>query len=271
MSVEVPMTLQFLIAMIAYAINERMARKMEYMQEEVRILKEALTAATGKERINFTAEQRRRLALKGKDLTPDERRACCQIVKPETILAWFRAMAASKYDSSKKRGPGRPRKPGEIRDLVLRMADENPSWGYTKIRDAIRGLKITIGRTTVSNILEEAGMVPAPERGRTRTWKKFIKIHLDTLYACDFFSVEVLSVFGVVRHMVFFVMEIKTRAVEIGGIRVDPDGEWLKQVAQNLVDPLDGFLRHATHLIHDRDPTRRSQAPGSSCARSFRE
>ncbi len=249
-----PLQLQFLVAMIADAINERMARKMEYMREEILILKEALAAKTGTERITFTAEQRRRLALKGKNLTPEERRTCCQIVKPDTILAWFRSLAASKYDSSKKRGSGRPRKPGEIRDLVLRMADENPTWGYTKIRDAIRGLKIEIGRTTVSNILEEAGMVPAPERGRTRTWKKFIKIHLDTLYACDFFSVEVLGVFGTVRHMVFFIMEIKTRAVEIGGIRVDPDGEWLKQVARNLVDPLDGFLRHATHLIHDRDP-----------------
>ncbi len=249
-----PLQLQFLVAMIAYAINERMARKMEYMVEENRVLKEALTAATGKERITFTAEQRRRLAVKGKALTPEERRTCCQIVKPETILAWFRDLAASKYDGSKNRKPGRPRKPEEIRELVLRMANENPGWGYTKIRDAIRGLKITIGRTTVSDILSAAGMVPAPERGRTRTWKKFIKIHLDTLYACDFFSVEALGVFGTVRYMIFFVIEVKTRAVEIAGIRIDPNGEWMKQLARNLLDPVDGFLRRATHLIHDRDP-----------------
>ena len=83
-----PVTLQFIIAMIAYAINERMARKVEYLQEEVRVLKEALAAATGKTRIAFTPEQRRRLARKGKDLTPEERKACCQIVRPETILAW---------------------------------------------------------------------------------------------------------------------------------------------------------------------------------------
>jgi hypothetical protein len=250
-----PLQLQFLVAMIAYAINERMARKMEYMVEENRVLKEALAAATGKERITFTAEQRRRLAVKGKALTPEERRTCCQIVKPETILVWFRSLAASKYDSSKKRSPGRPRKPDEIRELVIRMATENPTWGYTKIRDAMRnGLKVMIGRTTVADILEAAGMVPAPERGKTRTWKKLIKIHLETLYACDFFSVEALGVFGTVRYMVFFVMEVKTRAVEIAGIRVDPNGEWMKQVARNLVDPVDGFLRRATHLIHDRDP-----------------
>ncbi len=250
-----PLQLQFLIAMIAYAINERMARKMEYMQEEIRILKERLEGETGKKRITFTPEQRRRLALKGKALTPEERLTCCQIVKPETILAWFRDLAASKYDSSKKRTPGRPRKPSEIRNLVLRIADDNPTWGYTKIRDAMRnGLKIMIGRSTVSDILEDAGMVPAPERGRTRTWKKFIKIHLDTLYACDFFAVEALGVFGTVRYMVFFVMEVKTRAVELVGICVDPNGEWMEQIARNLVDPVDGFIRRATHLIHDRDP-----------------
>ena len=95
-----PLPLRFFIAMIAYALNERMARKQEYLLEEVRVLKEALAAKTGTERITFTAEQRRRLALKGRALTPAERRTCCQIVKPETILSWFRALAASKYDSS---------------------------------------------------------------------------------------------------------------------------------------------------------------------------
>ena len=85
-----PAPLQFIVAMFAYALNARMARKMEYLQEEVRVLKEALAAATGKTRIELNAEQRRRLALKGKELTAEERRACCQIVRPETILAWFR-------------------------------------------------------------------------------------------------------------------------------------------------------------------------------------
>jgi len=98
-----PLPLQFFIAMLAHAINERMARKMEYMQGEIRTLKEALAARTGSQRITFTAEQRRRLALKGMKLTPAERRACCQIVKPETILAWFRALAASNYDGPRNR------------------------------------------------------------------------------------------------------------------------------------------------------------------------
>jgi transposase len=188
-------------------------------------------------------------------LTPDERKGCCQIVRPSTILAWFRQLAAKKYDSSmQRRKPGRPRKPGEIRELVIGLARENPGWGYTKIRDALRGLKIEIGRSTVAGILAEAGIEPAPERTHRRTWKQFIRSHWETLYACDFFAVETLGMFGAVRIMVLFVIELRTRAVHIAGMQINPDGAWMTQVARNLVDPEEGFLRNATHLIHDRDP-----------------
>jgi putative transposase len=247
-------TLQFIVAMIAYAINERMARRVDYLREEVLVLKEALATATGKARIDLSTEQRRRLALKGKDLTPEERRVCCQIVRPETILAWFRHLAAQKYDSSEARKAGRPGKAADIRKLVLELARDNPGWGYTRIRDALRGLKIEIGRTTVANMLAEAGIEPGPERNRKRTWTRFLKSHWETLYACDFFSVETLGAFGTVRYMVFFVIEVKSRAVQIAGVCIAPDGDWMKQVARNLLDPTDGFLRNASYLVHDRDP-----------------
>jgi len=249
-----PVTVQFIVAMLAYALNERMVRKVEYLREENRVLKEAIRAATGKTRIPLTDEQRRRLATKGKALTPAEREECCQVVRPSTILAWFRQLVARKYDSSQVRTPGRPRKAKDIRELVLRIANENPGWGYTKIRDALRGLKIEIGRTTVANMLAESGIEPAPERNRKRTWKHFLRSHWETLYACDFFAVETLGMFGTVRYMVFFVIELRSRAVHLAGIRVDPNGAWMMQVARNLLDPMDGFLRNATHLIHDRDP-----------------
>jgi integrase-like protein len=87
-----------------------------------------------------------------------------------------------------------------------------------------------------------------------RTWKQFLQSHWETLYACDFFGVEVLGVVGTVRHMVFFVIDVKSRAVEIAGVRIAPDGDWMKQITRRLLDPTDGFLRHASHLIHDRDP-----------------
>jgi hypothetical protein len=212
-----PVPIQFIVAMFAYAINERMARRLEYVQEEVRVLREALAAATGRTRIAFAPEQRRRLALKGKVLTPQEREGCRQIVRPSTILAWFRKLAARKYDGSgQRRKPGRPRKPNDIRELVIWLANENLGWGYTKIRDALRGLKIDIGRSAVASILAEAGIEPAPERGRRRTWKQFVKSHWQTLYACDFFAVETLRAFGTVRVTVFFVVELHSRAVHTG-------------------------------------------------------
>ena len=132
-----PLPLQFLIVMVAHAINERLARRIDYLQEEVRVLKEALAAATGNSRLPLTNDQRRRLAVKGKALTPEERESCCQLVRPSTILKWFRQLVARKYDSSRVRKPGRPRKANEIRDLVLRIARENPT--YVKAPDMWRG------------------------------------------------------------------------------------------------------------------------------------
>ena len=190
-----PSTLQFFIVLIACAINERQQKALDYKAEEVVILKEILTAITKKTRIDFTEDQRARLALVGKALTAKERRELCEIVRPKTILDWFRRIYAEKYDSSKSpRRNGRPPKRKQIRELVIRLAEDNLSWGYTKIRDvANRGLQIDICRNTVANILRAAGIVPAPEREKKRTWNQFIRSHLHCLYACDFFTVEVLG------------------------------------------------------------------------------
>ena len=137
-------------------------------------------------RFGFTADQRRRLALAGQELSPDEPRKYCQLVKPATILAWFGVKGARKYDSWATRKFGRPRKAPHIRQLVIKMAEANLGWSYTKIRDALRtGLKIEIGRTTVANILFDAGIDPASEREKKRTWKRFMNTDWEPLYACD--------------------------------------------------------------------------------------
>jgi putative transposase len=78
----------------------------------------------------------------------------------------------------------------------------------------------------VASLLAQAGLEPAPERIRKRTWTDFLKSHWETLYACDFFSVEALGVFGTVRHTVFFVIEVKSRAVQVAGIHLAPNGDW---------------------------------------------
>ena len=115
-----PSTLQFLIVMIACSINERMQKRLDYKTAEVLVLKEILRSVTGKSRIDFNESQRKRLAVKGKDLTPRERDECCELVRPRTILDWFRRIYSEKYDSSKsRRRPGRPRKPEETRKSAV--------------------------------------------------------------------------------------------------------------------------------------------------------
>ncbi len=151
---------------------------------------------------------------------------------------------AKKYDGTAKRSRGRPRKRDEIADLVLEMADENQSWGYTRIRDALHNLGITVDRNTVKRILNDHGIEPAPERKRTGTpWKSFLAVHWGALATIDFFNVEVLTFTGITRYHVLFAMRLETREVQILGITDQPCESWTKQMARNLSDPVEGFLR----------------------------
>jgi len=134
------------------------------------------------------------------------------------------------------------------------MAEENLSWGYTRIRDALHNLGITTDRNTVKRILNDHGIESAPERKRKMPWSTFIAVHLDVLAAMDFFNVEVLTLTGIVRYHVLFAIHLKTRKVQIVGIKANPSEEWMKQMARNLTDCYDGFLKDMRHVIIDRDP-----------------
>jgi putative transposase len=176
------------------------------------------------------------------------------IVTPDTILRWYRRLVAQKYDGSKARRPGRPSTPCDIAAVVVRMATENPTWGYTRIRGGLKHLGHDVGRNTIKAILKDHGIEPAPERGVKTSWKTFLAAHWEGLAAADFFTVEVLTLHGLVRYVVFFVMKLKTRTVEIAGITAEPDDAWMAQLARNLTDPSDGFLRGMQRIILDRDP-----------------
>jgi putative transposase len=165
---------------------------------------------------------------------------------------WYRRLIARKYDGSKSRTVGRPRTAAEIEALILQMAHQNPTWGYTRIRGALYNLGHEIGRNTIKRILLEDGIDPIQRRGMS--WEMFLKAHWGAIAATDFFSVEVLTRVGLVRCFVFFVMDLQTRRIEIAGIAQQPDGEWMKQIARNLTDADSGFLNGARYLIHDRDP-----------------
>jgi hypothetical protein len=132
--------------------------------------------------------------------------------------------------------------------------DRNPTWGYTRIRGGLTSLGHNVARNTIKAILTDHGIEPAPERCTKTPWKTFLAAHWDGLAAADFFTVEVLTMAGLVRYIVFFVMKLKTRTVEIAGITRQPHGDWMRQIARNLSDAHDGFLRDMHYVILDRDP-----------------
>ena len=175
------------VVLVALAgwLNREQQKTIDYLKEENRALREQL----GTKRLWFTDEQRRRLAVKGKELGIKMLRELGCIVTPDTILRWYRELIAAKYDGSEQRRPGRPNKPEELRELVITMARENPSWGYTRIRDALGNLGHEMARTTIQAILKAQGIEPAPERSRRTSWKTFLRSHWDAIAACDFFTV----------------------------------------------------------------------------------
>ena len=115
------------------------------------------------------------------------------IVTPDTLLRWHRELIAKKYDGSEQRRPGRPRSSQEIQALIARMAKDNPSWGYTRIRGALRNLGHRIGRNTIKRILKENGIEPAPEARQGMPWDTFLKAHWGAIAAADFFSLEIIT------------------------------------------------------------------------------
>ena len=241
-----PLTL--VVTCVAGWMNRQQQVVIEYLQEEVHVLQEQLGRGPRYD------DQRRRLALKAKTVGRRGLRRFARIVTPDTLLAWHRRLIARKYDFSTVRKPGRPRTVGELRDLILRMARENRSWGYTRIQGALRNLGHEVGRGTVAQMLKSAGLEPAPDRLSRTTWKEFLRTHWEVLAATDFFTVELWTVVGLVRYHVWFVIRLATREVKIAGIVPEPTGSWMTQTARHLTDGLDGFLNGYRYLIHDRSP-----------------
>jgi putative transposase len=172
---------------------------------------------------------------------------------PDTILGWYRRLVARKFDGSKHRSPGRPRVERAIEELIVRMAEENRSWGYDRIVGALANLGFEVSDQTVGNVLQRHGLPPAPERKRTTTWQAFIRTHLALLAGTDFFTAEVLTLRGLATYYVLFVIHLESRRVDIAGITIHPDEPWVKQIARNVTMEGCGILRDCSYLLHDRD------------------
>jgi putative transposase len=133
------------------------------------------------------------------------------------------------------------------------MARENRSWGYDRIVGALANLGYHISDQTVGNVLRCHGIPIAPERKRTTTWAEFIRTHLALLAATDFFTVEVLTLRGLVTYYVLFFIHLESRRVDIAGITAHPNEPWMQQIARNVTMDGCGILRTRRYLLHDRD------------------
>jgi hypothetical protein len=167
--------------------------------------------------------------------------------RPETLLRWHRQLVARKW-TRPHRPPGRPAIDAETRNLVLRLARENPRWGYRRIQGELLRLDIRVSATSIATILRASGLTPAPRRGPT--WGQFLRSQASGIMACDFFTVETLLL---KTYYVMFFIELGTRRVHLGSMTKNPDSAWVTQQARNVSGDLMEEGTSPRFLIRDRD------------------
>src|SRR5215469_4297473 len=192
--------------------------------------------------------------------------------KPDTILRWFRKLVARKFDGSAcRQSVGRPRVEKTIEDLIVRMAQENPSWGYDRMVGALANLGHSVSDQTVGNVLKRNGIAPAPQRKHTTRWRDFIRAHMEVLAGTDLFTVEVFTLKGLVTYYVLFFIQLETRRVPgrdhaVSGPAVDGaagakrNGEGLGLSGTQSL-PAARSRRQVLSGVSRGDPSRQGQAP----------
>jgi putative transposase len=204
----------------------------------------------GKQKARFTPSDRAFLAALLHHLSPEVLRRLRLLVCPDTILRWHRDLITRRHAArSKPRRAGRPPTVRSIRALVLRLVRENPSWGYRRVHGELLVLGVKVAASTVWEILQEAGIDPAPERA-AGTWAGFLRSQADALLACDFFETVTLS--GAQMY-VLAVIEHGSRRIRVLGATAHPTASWVVQAAKNLVMDLEDAGCRARFLIRDRD------------------
>jgi transposase InsO family protein len=169
-------------------------------------------------------------------------------VRPETLLRWHRRLVARRWTYPHRR-PGRPPNEREIRELIVRLARENTSWGYVRIVGELRKLDISVSATLVRGVLADAGIPPAPQRDR-QSWRAFLRQQGESMLACDFLTVDTV---WLRRLYVLVFLSIASRRVEYMACTTNPDTAWMLQQARNLLMDLDERGRQVRFILHDRD------------------
>jgi integrase-like protein len=238
--------LQLLLVAVTAWLDRRERETLAYLIEENRLLRRQL----GRRRLRLTGDDRRRLAVRAYRLGRRALHEVATIVTPDTLLRWHWQLIARKWTYAR----GRSSRRGvlaEIQRLVVRMAEENPTWGYTRIQGALKNVGHRAGRSTIARILRAQGIPPVPER--PTSWRTFLRAHWDAIAGADFFTTEVWTWRGLVTFYTVFVIDLASRRVHIAGSTPHPDERFMRQVGRTLTTVDEGVLVGHRVLICDRE------------------
>jgi putative transposase len=233
--------------LLVEAFAARRDARVRFLKTEVEILRRKL----GGNRVIPSPEDRARLLSIGRELNHHVA-DIIGIVTPKTYSRWVMELR----EGRRPRRVGRPKIVRNMREIVIRLAKDTASWGYRRIVGELRKLRLQLGRSSVRRILKDEGLTPSPtrrSRGPETVWQKFIRLHVNTLVACDFFTKSVITPFGLrVAYCLAFI-HVGTRKVFLSPPTYHPNERWVQQQARNALMWLDDQGLEARFLIHDRD------------------
>ncbi len=243
-----------LLALLACATRQELARQVAYLKEENRILRSKLPKT-----VKTTPHEKRRLVRAGRRLGL-QLKSIMSIVSYQTFRRWVKEVEQRHVaKSAKSRPPGRPRTPESIRDLILQMRQE-AGWGYTRILGELKKLGIKISRQTVKTIIKEAGLTPDPvDRTSPDSWDNFLQRHADVLWQTDFLSKPMWTTNGIVSLYMLVFIHMGTRRCWISPCTVAPDANWTAQQARNFLMDAEDLNLKPQIVMRDNDTKFTSQ------------
>jgi hypothetical protein len=240
-----PVALQLVLGVLTGWLDRQEREAIGYLIEENRLLRRQL----GGRPLHLTDEDRRRLAARAYRLGRAALREIATIATPDTLLRWHRQLIAQKWTYARK--SGRRGVMIEIRQLVVRMATENPTWGYTRLQGALENVGHRVGRSTIRRILKAAGLPPVPQR--PTSWQTFLKAHWGAIAGADFFTTDVWTWRGLVTYYTVFVIDLASRRVQILGSTPHPEALFLQQIVRTLTMAESDAVPVPNVLTCDRD------------------